>query len=81
MYQITLKMARINSGFSLDQAAEIAGVTKRTLKRWEQDSGKANLVSAVTLLRAYGTSMEHVRFGREEDVLEELRLKLDKVVG
>lgn len=75
MFKITLKMARINSGLSLDQAAEIAGVTKRTLKRWEEDSGKANLVSAIHLLRAYGTSMEHVRFGRKEDVLKRIAIK------
>lgn len=80
MFKITLKMARINSGLSLDQAAEIGGITKRTLERWEQDSSKSHLPSAMRLLSAYGTTMEHVRFGKEEDILKELRMKLDKVV-
>lgn len=58
MYQITLRMARINSGLSLEQAAEAAGVTRRTLTRWEQDSSKAHLTSVLDLLRVYGTSMD-----------------------
>ncbi|MFF3922596.1 helix-turn-helix domain-containing protein [Paenibacillus lactis] len=81
MFQITLKMARMNSGLSLEQAAKIAGVTKRTLKRWEQDSGKAHLASVMCLLRAYGTSWEHVKFGKEEEILSELIQNINKVVG
>ncbi|MEK3788068.1 helix-turn-helix domain-containing protein [Paenibacillus sp. FSL K6-1230] len=80
MFQITLKMARLNSGLSLDQAAEVAGVTKKTMKRWEQNSGKANLASINRLLCAYGLSIDHVSFGKEEEVIERLKTKLKEVI-
>lgn len=33
--KITLKAARVNAGFSQDELAKFAGVSKSTISRWE----------------------------------------------
>lgn len=41
--QITLKAARVNSGYTLDEAAEKIGVTRQTLSNWENKKTSPSL--------------------------------------
>ncbi len=76
MFKITLKMARLNKRMSLKDAAQIAGVTPKTMKKWEEDGGKTPLYPTLKLLDAYGISMDHVTFKKEKEVIEELQRSL-----
>ena len=49
MFQITLKAARVNAGYSQKKAAEELGVSEATLLRWEKGVSmpKANQIDAI----------------------------------
>lgn len=81
MYQITLKMARLNSGMTLEEAAKVAEISPSTLIEWERDGGQAELYPALKLLHAYGISINHVRFAKEEEVISEFLKNISKVVA
>lgn len=76
MFRITLKMARLNKRISLKNAAQIAGVTTKTMKKWEENGGKTPLIPTLKLLDAYGISMDHISFKNENEVIEELQRSL-----
>ncbi|MEC0172562.1 helix-turn-helix transcriptional regulator, partial [Paenibacillus graminis] len=68
-HMITLREARENAGRSKKEAAETAGITVRTLRRWEIDCGRAEMFALNCLCIYYGISMEHVHAGKEVDLL------------
>lgn len=49
IFQITLKAARVNVGFSQEKAAELLGVDPSTLSKWERGVSmpKANQIDAL----------------------------------
>lgn len=61
-FQITLKAARVNKGFSQEKAAEILGVDPSTLSKWERGVSmpKANQIDALCSL--YGVSYDMLIF-------------------
>lgn len=71
--QLTLKQVRENCKKSLEEVSEATEITVRTLKRWEVDSGGANLYSYLRLLAYYKISMDHVYAGKAEDVYKARR--------
>lgn len=74
MCRMTLRMARNNCGLTIDEAAEKAGISLRSLKRWEIDSTRTKMIPALRLLKVYGVSMNHVYFGKEVDALKRIRM-------
>jgi len=66
---VTLREARENVRVTTKEAAEAAGITERTLKKWEIDCGRANTFAIDRLCRYYGISMDHVHPGKEADLL------------
>ncbi|WP_342410785.1 helix-turn-helix transcriptional regulator [Paenibacillus sp. FSL R10-2778] len=68
-HMITLREARENVRVTTKKAAEAAGITERTLKKWEIDCGRANTFAIDRLCRYYGISMDHVHPGKEADLL------------
>ncbi|OME02650.1 hypothetical protein BSK54_10350 [Paenibacillus odorifer] len=68
-HMITLREARENVRVSTKEAAEAAGITERTLKKWEINCGRANTFAIDRLCRYYGISMDHVHPGKEADLL------------
>ena len=49
MYQITLKAARVNAGYSQKKAAELLGISNTTLVSWEKGISmpKANQIDQI----------------------------------
>ncbi|MHA6481309.1 helix-turn-helix domain-containing protein [Paenibacillus sp. strain BS8-2] len=64
-YQLTLKQYRDNTGLDTKQVAEQTGINVRTIKRYEEDSTKANLFYLAKICRVYGLlGWQHVYIGR-----------------
>ncbi|WP_227011774.1 helix-turn-helix domain-containing protein [Paenibacillus lutimineralis] len=74
-------MARLNRGLSLKEAAELGGITPKTLKKYEKDSGKAKFDPFIRLLKAYGVSMDHIAIGKEDEIIGNLLKTINKVVA
>ncbi|WP_211296444.1 helix-turn-helix domain-containing protein [Paenibacillus donghaensis] len=68
-HMISLREARENARRSTKEAAEAAGITLRTLKRWEMDCGRADSFAIGRLCQFYGISLGHVHAGKEADLL------------
>ncbi|MBY9077250.1 hypothetical protein KIH86_03515 [Paenibacillus sp. HN-1] len=68
--RISLREARLNCRKELKEAAEIAGVTERTMKKWEMDCGGTDMFLFNKLCKAYQISPTHVYAGKESDLLE-----------
>lgn len=67
--ELTLRQARENKGLSKKEVAERAGISVKTLSRWEKDNRMANLPSFHSLLRVLNISGDHIYIGKEEDGL------------
>ncbi|WP_058302412.1 helix-turn-helix domain-containing protein [Gorillibacterium timonense] len=65
--QITLKQARMNVGYEIQEAAKKLGVSTRTLLRWETDSGPMNLIEFHRAGQLYGIKGDHIFIGKAVD--------------
>lgn len=72
-HMITLREARSNARLSEEEAAASAGITVRTLKKWEVNPSRAHLDLFLKLLRVYRISFDHVYAGKEADLLQARR--------
>jgi DNA-binding transcriptional regulator YiaG len=72
-HMITLREARENVRVSTKEAAEAAGITERTLKKWEIDCGRADTFAIGRLAIYYGVSMDHIFPGKGTDLQEARR--------
>ena len=64
---ITLKAARVNAGFTLDEAADRLGTTKPTLISYEKGNTSPTVDKLEEMCRLYGCRMESISFVRESD--------------
>lgn len=71
-FQITLKAARVNAGFSQGKAAELLGVDPSTLSKWERGISmpKANQIDALCSL--YEVSYDMLIFLPQKLALSQL---------
>ncbi|MNM52263.1 hypothetical protein D3C81_633400 [compost metagenome] len=70
-HYVSLREARLNIGKSLKEVAAAVGITVKTLKRWEADCGKANLIKLSMLcVNVYSIGISHVWWGAESVLLE-----------
>ncbi|MDQ0257949.1 DNA-binding XRE family transcriptional regulator [Evansella vedderi] len=67
--RLTLRQARLNCYLSEKEAAKLAGLPLRTLKRLEADCFDVSRENLIKLLRLYEISAEHVYLGKEADCL------------
>jgi DNA-binding XRE family transcriptional regulator len=73
MFQFTLRAARISSGYSIEEAANVCGLSSSTLHRYEKDSGRIPRPVALALGCLYGVSIDLVYFGKESECIEHNR--------
>lgn len=59
---ITLRAARANKDFTLDEAAKRIGVTKNTLWKWENGKAKPGIEYINKMLDTYGLRYEDIIF-------------------
>lgn len=66
--QISLKAARINAGKSVGESARIAGVTERTLNKWEKGVTYPRIDDLFKLCDFYGVNLDAISFSRKSSV-------------
>ena len=74
LIQISLRAARITSGYTVEEAARHIKVSPETLCAFEQDAGDMPLSMAIEILNLYRVPVDVVYFGRES----ELNVKRDR---
>lgn len=64
---ITLEAARVNSGYTLVEAAELLGIHRDTLWNYEQDSTRVPRTFMLQAKEVYGLPIKHIFFGIKSD--------------
>lgn len=73
MITITLRAARINSGFKLKEVAVETGNCPETISKYENDSTRIPRDMLEKLVALYGVPEEYIFFGRESVFTERIR--------
>jgi transcriptional regulator with XRE-family HTH domain len=76
---ITLRAARVNNGFILQEVAELVGKSKDTISKYEADSSNIPRNLMTELLRLYGLTQNDIFFGKESDFIGERNKSKQKV--
>ncbi|WP_411735028.1 helix-turn-helix domain-containing protein [Paenibacillus sp. M2] len=66
--KLTLKEARVNFGYSLEEAAKKSGISVKRVSELEVDSTHAAIDEFVRLCKCYDTNYNHVYSGLASDV-------------
>jgi transcriptional regulator with XRE-family HTH domain len=66
--QISLKAARINAGKSVGESAKIAGVTERTMNKWEKGETYPRIDHLFKLCDFYGVKLDALSFSTKGSV-------------
>ncbi len=61
-----LKNARTGRGFTQEDAAEAAGVSRQTISNWENEKSYPDIVSVIRLSTFYSVSLDELLKGDEE---------------
>ena len=64
---ITLEAARVNSGYTLAEAAEKFGIHKDTLWNYEQDSTRVPRTFMIKVPEVYGLPVRNIFFGSNSE--------------
>jgi len=62
MNKMTLKSARVNKGYSQEEAAKILGVSKETLGNWERGKTYPDIPNLKKLERLYDVEYRNMYF-------------------
>ena len=62
MPKISLKAARVNAGLTQEQAAEVIGVSVKTIQNWENNTTSPTIEQARLIADAYEFSYENIIF-------------------
>ena len=65
--KITLRAARVNSGYTLVKAASLFGINKDTLSKYEQDSTNVPRSFFSKVEDIYKIPIENIFFGKQSD--------------
>lgn len=58
----TLKGARANAGYSQKKAAELLGISNKTLSNWETGVAVPNIQQVMALCELYGRKLDEINF-------------------
>ena len=58
--QITLKSARVNAGYTQKEAADLGGVTRTTIGKWERGVSSPNRLQLIGLASVYGVEVDSI---------------------
>ena len=60
--KISLKAARVNAGYTLDEAADLMGISTNKLWRWEQNPEIIPIAFKDTIQDTYHMSIDNIIF-------------------
>ncbi|OAS17489.1 transcriptional regulator [Paenibacillus oryzisoli] len=64
---VTLEAARVNCGYSLVEAADLFGIHRDTLWKYEQDSTRVSRTFMIKVQEVYGFKQNQIFFGVKSD--------------
>ncbi|MEK4669186.1 helix-turn-helix domain-containing protein [Niallia sp. FSL R7-0271] len=67
MLKITLKAARVNAGLKLTEAADLFGINKDTLSKYEKDSTNVPRKFLISIEDVYQIPLDHIFFGQQSE--------------
>ena len=62
---VQIKKARLNAGFTQEQAAEVLGVSRQTISNWENEKTLPDIISVVKMSDLYNISLDLLLKGGE----------------
>lgn len=71
----TLRSLRIKYGYNQKEAAELLGISERTLGNWEKNSESISYNKIKKIEEVYSTPQDYIFFGSESAFSEILRNK------
>jgi len=71
--KITLKAARVNAGYKLVEAANLFGINKDTLSKYEKDSTNVPRSFFVKIEELYKVPVENIFFGPQSEFFRKLK--------
>ncbi|MBW7635476.1 helix-turn-helix transcriptional regulator [Bacillus licheniformis] len=73
MIKITLRAARVNAGLKLTEAADLFGINKDTLAKYERDSTNVPRSFFIKIERIYKIPVENIFFGSQSEFFRKLK--------
>ena len=61
-----LQKLRRKAGYSQEQTAELLGISRQAVSKWESGQGKPDLDNLVRLTEIYNTSADYILLGTEK---------------
>ena len=74
MMLITLRAARVNCGYSQQEAAKLLGVHYQTLSKWENDSSDMPMSAISKASDVYHIPANNIFFGNENEFIRNFRV-------
>lgn len=71
--KITLRAARVNAGYTLNEASEVFGINKDTLSKYEQDSTNVPRTFFVKIEEVYKIPVENIFFGNQSEFFRKIK--------
>ena len=63
-----LQKLRRKNGYSQEQTAELLGISRQAVSKWESGQGKSDLDNLVRLTEIYNTSADYILLGTEKNM-------------
>ncbi|MFV0560048.1 MAG: helix-turn-helix domain-containing protein [Enterococcus sp.] len=79
MFQISLKAARINAGFTMSEAAKNLEIYSKMLSKYEKDSSNISLVLLDKMAHLYQIPEDYIFLGKESELIRILSEKGEKM--
>lgn len=67
--QLTLEAARVNAGYTQNEAAKKLGITQTTLSSWEKNSTKVSFLDAQRIGKIYNIEPKLLFFGPKNEFI------------
>lgn len=73
MIQISLEAARVNAGYSQQEAGKLFGVHYQTIAKWESDNSTMPFDQIVKIPTIYGVPSDIIYFGKKNEFIRLLK--------
>lgn len=61
-FKISLKAARVNANFTIEEASKNLGVSTDTLIKWEKEPWKMSVINSEKISKLYNIDLNNINF-------------------
>ncbi len=82
-----LQELRKKMGYSQEQVAEMLGISRQAVSKWESGQGNPDIDNVIKLTEIYDVSADYILLGREQDAVvpipekKEMSREMRKAIG